>query len=96
MSQQERMEQRPRDAAEQTWIDREIGGRVELPGEKPCYFNTGCCSFSDGSITAIEMADGEIRLVRWRGPDEQNGAPTRELLFAASLTDVFQAVAASR
>jgi UDP-2,3-diacylglucosamine pyrophosphatase LpxH len=31
----------------------------------PCYFNTGCCSFPDGDITGIEIADGEIRLVRW-------------------------------
>jgi hypothetical protein len=31
----------------------------------PCYFNTGCCSFPDGDVTGIEIADGEIRLVRW-------------------------------
>jgi UDP-2,3-diacylglucosamine pyrophosphatase LpxH len=31
----------------------------------PCYFNTGCCSFPDGDITGLEIADGEIRLVRW-------------------------------
>jgi hypothetical protein len=31
----------------------------------PCYFNTGCCSFPDGDITGIELAEGEIRLVRW-------------------------------
>jgi hypothetical protein len=33
--------------------------------DPPCYFNTGCCSFPDGDITGIELADGEIRLVRW-------------------------------
>jgi hypothetical protein len=33
----------------------------------PCYFNTGCCSFPDGDITGIEIAEGEIRLVRWPG-----------------------------
>lgn len=32
----------------------------------PCYFNTGCCSFSDGEITAIEIMDREIRLVKWQ------------------------------
>lgn len=32
---------------------------------KPCYFNTGCCSFGDGDITGLEIRDGEIRLVRW-------------------------------
>jgi hypothetical protein len=33
----------------------------------PCYFNTGCCSFPDGDITGLEIADGELRLVRWPG-----------------------------
>jgi len=31
----------------------------------PCYFNTGCCSYADGEITAIEIMDREIRLVKW-------------------------------
>ncbi len=31
----------------------------------PCYFNTGCCSFPDGDITGLEMADEQLRLVRW-------------------------------
>jgi hypothetical protein len=31
----------------------------------PCYFNTGCCSFPDGDVTGLEIADGEMRLVRW-------------------------------
>jgi hypothetical protein len=33
--------------------------------QPPCYFNTGCCSFPDGDATGLEIADGEIRLVRW-------------------------------
>jgi predicted phosphodiesterase len=33
---------------------------------KPYYFNTGCCCFSDGDITGIEIADGMIRLVKWK------------------------------
>jgi predicted phosphodiesterase len=32
---------------------------------KPSYYNTGCCCFADGDITGIEIADGEIRLVKW-------------------------------
>ncbi len=32
---------------------------------KPTYFNTGCCCFSDGDITGIEIADGYIRLIKW-------------------------------
>jgi hypothetical protein len=33
--------------------------------KKPCYFNTGCCSFSDGDITGIEISEGNINLVKW-------------------------------
>jgi predicted phosphodiesterase len=33
---------------------------------RPFYFNTGCCCFSDGDITGIEIADGMIRLVKWK------------------------------
>ena len=32
---------------------------------KPCYFNSGCCCFTDGDITGIEIADAEIRLIKW-------------------------------
>jgi len=32
----------------------------------PSYFNSGCCCFSDGDITGIEIDDGSIRLVRWK------------------------------
>lgn len=30
------------------------------------YFNSGCCCFSDGDITGIEIEGGYIRLVRWK------------------------------
>jgi predicted phosphodiesterase len=33
---------------------------------KPFYFNTGCCCFTDGDITGIEIADGMIRLIKWK------------------------------
>ena len=52
---------------------------------KPCYFNTGCCCYDDGDITGIELAEGEIRLVRW--PDAA-GAPRPAILDRASLRDV--------
>ncbi|MBL0145720.1 MAG: hypothetical protein IPP48_08140 [Chitinophagaceae bacterium] len=32
---------------------------------KPTYFNSGCCCFSDGDITGIEITEGYIRLVKW-------------------------------
>lgn len=49
---------------------------------KPCYFNSGTCSFADGDITGIEIADGRIRLVRW--PDD-NDNPRRKVLREADL-----------
>lgn len=47
--------------------------RIELPVAPnlydkvlSSYFNTGCCCFSDGDITGIEITDGYIRLVKWK------------------------------
>jgi hypothetical protein len=37
---------------------------------KPFYFNTGCCCYSDGDITGIELADVVIRLIKWRKKEE--------------------------
>jgi len=54
---------------------------------KPCYFNTGCCSYSDGDITGIEIDDGEIRLVRW---SDTNGKPKRDILRSANLKEVLE------
>jgi hypothetical protein len=59
---------------------------IEL--KKPSYFNTGCCAFSDGDVTGLEIADGEIRLVRW--PDDQD-TPKPKVLVHAKLADVFAA-----
>jgi UDP-2,3-diacylglucosamine pyrophosphatase LpxH len=38
----------------------------------PTYFNTGCCCFTDGDITGIEIADGFIRLIKWTEDKEEN------------------------
>ena len=56
-----------------------------IPMTKPCYFNTGCCSFLDGDITGIEIDKGEIRLVRW--PDDQEH-PRPQVLEKALLKRV--------
>lgn len=61
---------------------------VHLLMGKPCYFNTGCCCYSDGDITGIEIADGRIRLVRW--PDKAR-KPRPHILEEASLRDVLSA-----
>ncbi len=57
----------------------------------PCYFNTGCASFGDGSVTALEVSDGQIQLVRWPWPygDQQ---PRRDSLLSANLGSVLAAV----
>lgn len=52
-------------------------------GDKPCYFNTGCCSFNDGDISCIEIDNGEIRLIVW---DKKNN---RNVKRVASLRDLF-------
>ena len=49
----------------------------------PCYFNTGCGLYPNGP-TNIEIADGEIRLVRWR---RSSGGEPREELLKGTLSD---------
>jgi len=46
----------------QNEYDYVIGNYAKM---KPYYFNTGCCSYVDGDITGIEIADGNIRLIKW-------------------------------
>lgn len=60
--------------------------------EKPCYLNSGCCCFSDGSLTALELAAGSLRLVRWR-PGARR--PRREVLASARLKRLLADVAAA-
>jgi len=61
----------------------------------PCYFNTGCCLYSDG-LTAIEVADGDISLVRWgpRGPGDPDTGPAvaRHLYGQANLAELIARV----
>ncbi len=54
---------------------------------KPCYFNSGCCSFSDGDITGIEIEEGHIRLVKWSLHSETN----RIILEDGDLKKIFAA-----
>ena len=80
-------------SAELEWVlaqERQIPGSEgkTLPS-KPCHFNTGCCCFTDGDITGIEIANGEISLIRW--PDN-TGTPAPKILEHAALRDVFAAL----
>jgi predicted phosphodiesterase len=52
---------------------------------KPHYFNSGCCCFSDGDITGIEISGGCIRLVKWELTDER---PHRVVLEERKLEDL--------
>lgn len=62
-----------KDAVKEEEIRKEIRKRereftavsVDYMNMKPSYFNTGCCCFSDGDITGIEIAEGCIRLIKW-------------------------------
>jgi hypothetical protein len=64
----------------------------------PCYFNTGCCSFPDGDITGLEIADGQVRLVRWPGNlreirgTELGVEPDRRILETEDLEHVLAVV----
>lgn len=81
-------------AAELEWI---LAQNMQSPADlevielkKPSYFNTGCCAFSDGDITGLEISDGKIRLVRW--PDDEDMPQPKVLAGCESnLTDVFAA-----
>ena len=52
---------------------------------KPFYFNTGCCCYSDGDITGIEIADGMIRLIKW---EKKTNSYFREVLEEMKLSDL--------
>lgn len=56
---------------------------------RPVYFNCGCCCFSDGDITGIEIAEGCIRLIKW---EEQHSRPGRIVLQETKLRDLVKAL----
>ena len=65
------------------------GDRVpEFKGYSPGYFNSGCCCFSDGDITGIEIEAGFIRLIKWSF--HKNGSPERFLLEEMKLEDLME------
>jgi hypothetical protein len=66
----------------------QINYGLEIPAIKvlqPNYFNSGCCCFSDGDITGLEICDGKIKLIKWK---YQNEIPTRVVLEEASLKEL--------
>lgn len=70
--------------------------KLEYAGKKfvktmahPSYFNSGCCCFSDGDITGIEITDGYIRLIKWESSDE---GPIRKVLEESPLYYIFESL----
>jgi predicted phosphodiesterase len=61
-------------------VSGESSPRIE--NSKNTYFNSGCCCFSDGDITGIEIGEGVIRLIKWKSSE---GTPKRIILEEASL-----------
>ena len=86
---QEQLEEPAELLAELEWVLAQERQRPKEEPEagpmKPCYFNTGCCCYLDGDITGLELADGQIRLVRWPNDDAE---PKRHILVKGSLKDV--------
>jgi hypothetical protein len=79
-------------------VERDRDGVITV--EPPCYFNTGCCSFPDGDVTGLELADGELRLVRWtRNLAELRAGPDLDLALRVrereALGDVLDRVSAA-
>lgn len=68
-------------------LAQSAGRMIRWPDDVvPSYFNSGCCSFADGDVTAIEIAAGRIRLVKWTA---RNGAGIeRTSLRSLPLRDV--------
>lgn len=56
---------------------------------KPTYFNSGCCCFDDGDIIGIEISDGCLRLVKWKG---KGTGHRREVLEEESLEALLQGI----
>lgn len=72
------------------WEDEREKGRVIEsidPGQEPlpCYFNTGCGLYSDG-VTAIEIADDTISLVKWN--NDAVNSPAREVYNSDRLSSL--------
>lgn len=55
----------------------------------PSYFNSGCCCFTDGDITGIEIEEDNIRLVKWK---EENGRSHRIVLEQSPLSYLFEKI----
>ncbi|WP_316808810.1 metallophosphoesterase [Pedobacter agri] len=74
-------------------LNQELKKRIKRGDEapefkqyQPGYFNSGCCCFSDGDITGIEIENGVIRLIKWSFL--KTGSPERILLEEMKLAEL--------
>lgn len=67
------------------YIKADLAMDPQLLNQKSYYFNTGSCSFFDGSITGLELIKGKLRLVKW--VDDSLGAE-RIILNSEKLKDI--------
>ena len=75
---------------ELAWRKKEYGEKTFVKTmAKPTYFNTGCCCFSDGDITGIEIEGDNLRLVKWK---EVNGVSERVILEQCPLSYLFDSI----
>jgi predicted phosphodiesterase len=56
---------------------------------KPCYFNSGCCCFDNGTITGLEISEGVLRLVEWKKKEDKI---QRIILEETPLVELQQAI----
>lgn len=56
---------------------------------RPGYFNSGCCCFSDGDITGIEIEEDCLRLIKWH---VQDGKPQRIILEESALAELLDGI----
>lgn len=67
---------------------KEYGGKKIVKSMAyPSYFNSGCCCFSDGDITGIEIEDGFMRLIKWETTDDNK--VVRKILEESPLSYLF-------
>ena len=89
-----------KDAAAIQSIEAELEKRkVEYAGKQfhktmviPSYFNSGCCCFSDGDITGIEIEGDNIRLIKWK---EESGQSHRVILEQCPLSYLFDMISST-
>jgi predicted phosphodiesterase len=56
---------------------------------RPTYFNSGCCCFSDGDITGIEIQENFFRLIKWH---MKEGKPTRIILEESPIEELLETI----